>query len=112
MTLGSAAATHLRLVVWCKDCRYQAEPDLAEMSERYGAETTVRDWAARLVCGQCGAGGSTCGERRAVLGIQVFFPQRQRLDDMAVVVEHCEVLGRHDRLPPAQTRRVASTAAG
>ena len=83
MTLGSAAATHLRLVVWCKDCRHQAEPDLAEMSERYGAETTVRDWAARLVCGQCGAGGSTCGERReeavkptrrAVLGIQVFFP--------------------------------------
>jgi hypothetical protein len=28
---------------------------LVEMAERYGAETTVPDWAARLVCGQCGS---------------------------------------------------------
>ena len=55
VTLGSAAAAHLRLIVWCLDCRHQVEPDRAEMAERYGAETTVPDWAARLLCGQCGS---------------------------------------------------------
>jgi hypothetical protein len=54
-TLGSTAAAHLRLIVWCKDCRHQVEPDPAEMAERYGAETTVPDWAARLVCSQYGS---------------------------------------------------------
>jgi hypothetical protein len=44
--LGSAAAAHL-------DCRHQVEPGRAEMAERYGAETTVPDWATRL--GQCGS---------------------------------------------------------
>jgi hypothetical protein len=51
MTLGSAAAAHL-------DCRHQVEPDQAEMAERYGAETTVPDWATRLVGGQCGSHAS------------------------------------------------------
>jgi hypothetical protein len=41
MTLGSAAAAHVRLIVWCRDCRHQVEPDPAEMAERYGAEMTV-----------------------------------------------------------------------
>jgi len=50
-TLGSAAAAHLQLMVWCKNCRHRAEPDPAEMAERCGAETTVRDWGQRLVCG-------------------------------------------------------------
>jgi hypothetical protein len=54
-TLGSTAAAHLRLIVWCKDCRHHVEPDPVEMAERYGAETTVPDWAARLVCSQCGS---------------------------------------------------------
>jgi len=54
-TLGSTAAAGLRLIVWCKDCRHQIEPDPAEMAERYGAEMTVPDWAARLVCSQCGS---------------------------------------------------------
>jgi hypothetical protein len=54
MTLGGAAAAQLRFIVWCKDCQHQVEPDPAEMAERYGADTTVPDWAARLVCGQCG----------------------------------------------------------
>jgi hypothetical protein len=54
-TLGSTAAAGLRLVVWCKDCRHQVEPDPAEMAERYGAEMTVPDWAARLVCSRCGS---------------------------------------------------------
>jgi hypothetical protein len=54
MTLGNAAAS-VRLIVWCKGCQHQIEPDPAEMAERYGAETTVPDWAARLVCGLCGS---------------------------------------------------------
>jgi len=29
MTLGSAAAAHLTLIVWCKDCRDLVEPDPA-----------------------------------------------------------------------------------
>jgi hypothetical protein len=38
MTLGNAAAARVRLIVWCKDCRHQIEPDAAEMAQRYGAE--------------------------------------------------------------------------
>ena len=55
MTLGNAAAARVRLIVWCKDCQHQVEPDPAEMAERYGDVSTVPDWAARLVCGQCGS---------------------------------------------------------
>ena len=54
MTLGGAAAAQLRLIVWCKDCQHQVEPDPAEMAQRYGAATTVLDWSARLVCSRCG----------------------------------------------------------
>jgi hypothetical protein len=54
MTLGNAATAKVRFIVWCVDCSHQVEPDPAEMAERYGAETTVPDRAARLVCGQCG----------------------------------------------------------
>jgi hypothetical protein len=55
MTLGYAAAAHVRLIVWCKDCQHQVEPDPAEIAARYGAETTVLDWRERLVCSQCGS---------------------------------------------------------
>jgi hypothetical protein len=55
MTLGRAAAARLRLIVWCRECQHQVEPDPAEMATRYGAETPVPDWQARLVCGQCGS---------------------------------------------------------
>jgi hypothetical protein len=55
-TLGSTAAADLRLIVWCRDCRHQVEPDPAEMAERYGAATTVQDWRERLRCSQCGSG--------------------------------------------------------
>jgi Zn finger protein HypA/HybF involved in hydrogenase expression len=55
MTLGNAAAAHVRLIVWCLDCRHQTEPDPAEMVERYGAEMTVSDWHGRLVCSECGS---------------------------------------------------------
>ena len=55
MTLGNAAAARVRLIVWCKDCRHQIEPDPAEMAQRYGAETPVPDWRERLICSQCGS---------------------------------------------------------
>ena len=54
MTLGNAAAAKVRLIVWCKSCQHQVEPDPAEMAERYGAETAVPDWRERLVCSRCG----------------------------------------------------------
>jgi Zn finger protein HypA/HybF involved in hydrogenase expression len=55
MTLGGAAAARVRLIVWCKDCQHQVEPDPAEMAQRYGAETPVPDWRQRLICSQCGS---------------------------------------------------------
>jgi hypothetical protein len=50
MTLGNAAAARVRFIVWCLDCKHQAEPDFAELAERYGADTTAVAWYARLVC--------------------------------------------------------------
>jgi hypothetical protein len=55
MTLGNAAAARVRLIVWCKDCRHQVEPDPGEMAQRYGAETPVLDLRERLICSQCGS---------------------------------------------------------
>jgi hypothetical protein len=55
MTLGAAATAHIRLVVWCKECRHQAEPDPATMAARYSADTPVLLWRKRLVCVQCGS---------------------------------------------------------
>jgi hypothetical protein len=54
MTLGSAAAAQVPLIVWCKSCQHQVEPDPAEMAARYGAATPVLDWRDRLVCCRCG----------------------------------------------------------
>jgi hypothetical protein len=54
MTLGNAAAARVQLIVWCKACGHRAEPDPAEITQRYGAETTVPEWRERLVCSQCG----------------------------------------------------------
>ena len=55
MTLGAAAAAGPQLIVWCKSCQHQVEPDPAEMAARYGAETTVPDWRERLVRSRCGS---------------------------------------------------------
>ena len=41
--------------MWCKACGQQVEPDVAEMAERYGAETAVPEWRERLVCSACGS---------------------------------------------------------
>jgi hypothetical protein len=59
MTLGNAATARARLIVWCKECRHQVEPDPAAMAERYGAATTVPEWHERLRCSQCAAAIST-----------------------------------------------------
>src|SRR5436305_4903981 len=45
----------VRLIIWCRDCRHQVEPDPAEQAQRYGAETTLPDWRERLVCSRCGS---------------------------------------------------------
>jgi hypothetical protein len=56
MTLGNAAAARVWLIVWCRDCQHQVEPDPAAMAERYGAEMTVPGLATSgLVCVQCGS---------------------------------------------------------
>jgi hypothetical protein len=55
MTLGADAAARVCLIVWCRDCRHQVEPDPAEMAERYGANLPVPHWHKRLVCSACGS---------------------------------------------------------
>jgi hypothetical protein len=55
MTLGNAAAARVRLIVWCKECQHQVEPDPAEMPAWYGAGTAVLDWRDRLVYSRCGS---------------------------------------------------------
>ena len=54
MTLGNAAASRVRLIVWRKAWGHQAEADPAEHARRYGAATTVPDWRKRLVRSRCG----------------------------------------------------------
>jgi hypothetical protein len=54
LTLGGAAAAGVRIIVWCKACRHQVEPDPAELAERYGAGVSVLDWRDRLICSRCG----------------------------------------------------------
>jgi hypothetical protein len=58
MTLGNAASAGARLIVWCKGCGHQVEPDPPEMADRYGAELALLDWRERLICFKCGAGRS------------------------------------------------------
>jgi hypothetical protein len=54
MTLGNAVKASVRLIVWCKECQHQVEPDPAEQAERYGAETAVPEWRERLLRTRCG----------------------------------------------------------
>jgi hypothetical protein len=54
MTLGGAAAAGVRIIVWCKACRHQVEPDPTEFAERYGAGVSVLDWRDQLICSRCG----------------------------------------------------------
>ena len=41
MTLGNAARARVLLIVWCKVCQHQVEPDPAEMAARYSADSAV-----------------------------------------------------------------------
>ena len=54
-TLGSSARARVRLTIRCRNCRHRAEPDPDEQAERYGPETILLDWKARLVCSRCGS---------------------------------------------------------
>jgi hypothetical protein len=54
MTLGNAAAARVRLIVWCKGCGHQVEPDPVEIAERYGADH-VPEWHERFICSSCGS---------------------------------------------------------
>jgi len=54
-TLGSTAAAEARVIVWCDACGHRIKPDAEALAEKYGAATPVPDWAARLVCSQCGS---------------------------------------------------------
>ena len=51
MTLGGAAAAQVRLIVWCKACGRQTEPDPALQSRPL--RRRYRDWHKRLVCSAC-----------------------------------------------------------
>jgi hypothetical protein len=53
-TLGSTASAGVRIIVWCKACGHQTEPDPAVMVERYGADVPVLVWRDRLSCSRCG----------------------------------------------------------
>jgi hypothetical protein len=48
------AATRVQLIVLCKFCGHQSEPDPAQQARWYGPETIVPDWRERLVCSRCG----------------------------------------------------------
>jgi hypothetical protein len=54
MTLGNAANARVRLIVWCKACGHQVEPNPVDMVARCGKDTPVLDWRERLVCSGCG----------------------------------------------------------
>jgi hypothetical protein len=56
MTLGDPTAARVRLIVWCHRLPPPDRPrSRRKWRSRYGAEMTVPDWRARLVCGECGS---------------------------------------------------------
>jgi hypothetical protein len=66
-TLGTTLNAHLDLIVWCKDCRHQVEPDVVEQIARYGADLILLAWHKRLVCSRCWSRNIDCvvsGSRR------------------------------------------------
>jgi len=54
-TFGSSLAAAVRLIVSCRGCGHQVEPDLAELVARHGAGLTLPAWAKRLRCSECGS---------------------------------------------------------
>jgi hypothetical protein len=55
MTLGNAAAAHVRLIVSCGDCGHRADVQPAALAQKLGDNFPVAGVAARLRCGACGA---------------------------------------------------------
>src|SRR4029077_1922294 len=67
------------------------------MARQVGVSLVAEDLAVDL---EISAGASLLPpegvlSERPVLGVEIFPPQRRRLDDMAVAVEHYEILGSH-----------------
>jgi hypothetical protein len=54
LTLGQALAAHVRLIVWCKGCGHQSEPDVATQVAHHGSGMPVIDWGRLLRCSECG----------------------------------------------------------
>src|SRR4051812_41939403 len=54
LTFGQALKASVRIMTGCEQCRRSFEPDNAGLVERYGATTTVINWAKRLRCSRCG----------------------------------------------------------
>jgi hypothetical protein len=54
LTLAQALTAHVRLIVWCKGCGHQSEPDLATQVAQHGSGMPVPDWARLLRCTECG----------------------------------------------------------
>jgi MFS family permease len=48
-------AVRVQLIVLCKSCGHQSEPDPAQQARWYGPETTVPDWRERLIRSRCGS---------------------------------------------------------
>jgi hypothetical protein len=54
-TLGSTAAAQARIIVWCRDCRHQAEPDPRSWRGSMAPTCRVPEWHRRLVCSRSGS---------------------------------------------------------
>jgi len=52
-TLGSTLTAGARIVVTCRRCGHEAEAHLKRHILRHGAELSLPEWGARLVCSQC-----------------------------------------------------------
>jgi hypothetical protein len=55
MTLGNAAAAHVRLLIWCDECQHRAEIDPAELARKLGPDFPVPNIPKRLRCSACDA---------------------------------------------------------
>jgi hypothetical protein len=51
---GRAAKASVRIIIRCRSCGRQADPDPSELAARYGAESSVLDWRERLICSRYG----------------------------------------------------------
>jgi hypothetical protein len=120
MTLGIAAAAKLCLMVWCKVCGHQSEPDPAEQARWYGPETPVPEWRRRLVCSNC---GSRCNVDMVVSGTPAALAPRSNAGRKATDLEKekrmATLRGRRAELhilyrscPPAHRQRVRDLVEG